>query len=206
MAPLTKIQTLSYWRLWKAACDAQGWTRERGLKTADIDAKRRRCLAECGVESMKDLDSGTGFTNWKNLCLRLTGDLNAAVAEVRRPRTKADRLRWVIINRILPCLAVYAPNGCEDARIWSENYLGTILRFTLPGHGFPGESEDWTEHLEDLTESELTRVLATLNACVATKRKQDRHSIHDMHIRAKIPCPCAACKKITVSARPTSPF
>lgn len=206
MKPLTKIQTLSYWRLWKSACEAQGWTRERGLKAAEIDAKRRQCLAECGVESMKDLDSGSGFTAWKNLCLRLTGSLTAAVAEVRRPRTKADRLRWVIVNRILPCLAIYCPNGCDNPRLWSENYLGTILRSTLTGHGFPAESDDWTEHLEDLTELELTRVLATLNARVSSKRKGDGHSIHDMHVRAQIKCPCAACKDIKVDARPHTPF
>ena len=206
---LSKAQNLAYWRLWKSACETQGWTREKGFDSAAVNAKRKECLSEIGFESMKDLDGGAGFTAWKNLCLRLCGDLDGAIEEVRserQPRTKSDRFRWVIRNVMIPCLALYPPPTCSDPHLWATDYLNSILRNALPwretgaGIGVPVT-------LDDCDEFTLKKLISTLNSRISSKRRDAGHSLHQMHIAAGVRCTCAACKKSALEKTlQTQPF
>lgn len=206
MSALSKPQILAYWRLWKSACESQGWTKENGFTAAQVDAKRKECLSECGVESMKDLDSSLGFSNWKNLCLRLSGSVEGALAEIRKPRTQADKLRWVILNVIVPCLAVYPPENCANAIQWATSYLDVIRKSAIPWRQM-NEQCAISVPLEDLTEGDLKKLIATLNSRLSSKRRTAGDSLHDMHIKAKVRCSCAACRKSsTVRADDNEPF
>ena len=40
MSAMSKSQSAAYWRLWSAACKAQGWTKSGGMDSAAIDAKQ----------------------------------------------------------------------------------------------------------------------------------------------------------------------
>ncbi len=203
MSTMTKIQSAAYWRLWSAACKAQGWTKANGMDSAAVDAKRKECLAECGFESSRDIDSGAGFSRWKSLCERLAGNLSGAVAEVRQ-NTPADRRRWVIRNELLPCLAIYAPPGAQDPAEYATNYLATILRDSMPwrtagyGTGVPCT-------IDELDEQGLNKIMATLNARIGAKRRAAGHTQHDMLTLAGCRCRCAACKAVA-KVPETAPF
>lgn len=193
MKALSKPQILAYWRLWKSACEHQGWTKANGWTATQVDAKRKEALSECGVESMKDLDSSVGFSNWKNLCLRLSGSVEGALAEVRKPRSQADKLRWVILNVIVPCLAVYPPENCANPGQWAMSYLDVIRKSAIPWRPI-NEHSAISIPLEDLTEGALKKLIATLNARLSSKRRAAGDSLHDMHVKAKVRCTCAACR------------
>ena len=195
---MTSAQQSAYWRLWSAACKAQGWTRENGLDAAAIDHHRKECLAECGFESSKDIDSGAGFSRWKSLCERLSGKLVGAVHEVHQ-NTPADRRRWVIENEMIPCIAWYAPETTRDRLLYARNYVAAIIRATI-GTVDLGAGQTGTPSLTDLDESELTRLMATLNARLGAKRRSAGHSIHDMLTGAGCRCRCAACKPLATAA------
>lgn len=203
MSAMSKSQSAAYWRLWSAACKAQGWTKAEGMDSAAIDAKRKECLAECGFESSRDIDSGAGFSRWRALCERLCGKLSGAIAEVRQ-NTPADRRRWVIRNELLPCLAIYAPPGAQDPAEYASAYLATILRDSLPwrpaGHGTGVPCT-----LDELDEVGLTKIMATLNARIGAKRRLAGHTQHDMLTQAGCRCRCAACKAVA-KVPETAPF
>lgn len=195
MSAMTKSQSAAYWRLWSAACKAQGWTKADGMDSAAVDAKRKECLIECGFESSRDIDSGAGFSRWKSLCERLSGKLSGAIAEVRKS-SPADKRRWVVENEMIPCLAFYAPTGTTDRRKWAEHYVGVIVRETVRTD---------TVDFDRLDEVQLTRLMATLNARLGSKRRAAGHSMHDMYTGAGCRCRCAACKAVATPVT-TGPF
>jgi len=191
---MSKRQSAVYWRLWSAACKAQGWTKACGMDSAAIDAKRKECLAECGFESSRDIDSGAGFSRWKALCERLCGKLSGAIAEVRQ-NTPEDRRRWVIRNELLPCLAIYAPPGAHDPAEYAAAYLATLLRDSLPWRP-DGNGSGMPCTLDELDEAGLVKIMATLNARIGAKRRLAGHTQHDMLTLAGCRCRCAACKAV----------
>lgn len=191
---MTSAQQTAYWRLWSMACKSQGWTKENGMAKDAIESKRHECLAECGFESSRDIDSGAGFSRWKALCERLAGKLSGAVAEVRQS-TPADRRRWVLENEMIPCIAYYAPENTRDPLLYARNYVASIIRATI-GTIDLGAGQFATPTLEQLDESELTRLMATLNARLGAKRRGLGHTIHDMLVGAGCRCKCAACKPV----------
>lgn len=203
MSAMSKSQSAAYWRLWSAACKAQGWTKAEGMDSAAIDAKRKECLSECGFESSRDIDSGAGFSRWKALCERLCGKLSGAIAEVRQ-NTPADRRRWVIRNELLPCLAIYAPSGAQDPAEYASAYLATILRDSMPWRP-DGNGSGMPCTLDELDEVGLTKIMATLNARIGAKRRLAGHTQHDMLTLAGCRCRCAACKAVA-KVPETAPF
>src|SRR5580700_10023690 len=58
-----------FWRMWGNACIAQGWDK---LPSAERDERRREMLAEIGFESIKDVNSTTGFDAVKKRLMELT--------------------------------------------------------------------------------------------------------------------------------------
>src|SRR5579862_7122912 len=70
---LSEDQVKKFWRLWPQACRANGWTKENGLSAAQIDAKRKEVLLDCGFTSLTLVDRKDGFTKVKNRLLILIG-------------------------------------------------------------------------------------------------------------------------------------
>ena len=68
---LSPDQVKRFWYLWKQVCIANGWTKERGMNAAQVDAKRKEILRECGFDSLTSVDRTNGFTKVKNKLLIL---------------------------------------------------------------------------------------------------------------------------------------
>ena len=75
---LTPIQVKSFWRLWAAACRAQGWTRP-AMSSAEIDAKRKEILAGFGFDSLRLVDRGAGFGKVKAQLEMLAGRIRGEI-------------------------------------------------------------------------------------------------------------------------------
>jgi hypothetical protein len=188
---LTAAQQHVFWRLWQAACRAQGWTRAAGWSESEITGQRREFLRRCGFESLTQVDRTNGFTRVKNeLTLLTRPDLNAARETTDPALNRARVLRHVIRARLLPCLGLF-----EDA----EAYLATICAGffqRLSAFNRPATLEDLDAHPgPDGKASELDQVMMTLSARVDAKRRRAGMTVHDMRIAADVPCDCARCTR-----------
>lgn len=183
---LSENQVNTFWRLWPKACQANGWTRDNGMTTVQIDAKRKELLLDCGFTSLTLVDRKDGFTKVKNKLLILIGvDVEAGKEDQDTTANTARTHRWVIENEIIPCLALYE----EDV----TGYIATVIAGKI--RYYKTDRPERPPTLSDLTPSQMAQCLSTLSARLNTKRKASGDSIHDMKIRAGVKCTCAKCSR-----------
>jgi hypothetical protein len=181
---LSHDQVKRFWYLWKQVCLANAWTKDAGLSAADIDARRKAILRECGFASLTTVDRTAGFTKVKNKLLILIGtDLQAAQEDQDATANTSRNHRWVIEKEILPCLALYL----EDV----TGYVAGILADTL--RHYKTDRPTRPPGLGDLTPAQMHRTLMTLSARLNAKRKSAGDTIHEMRTKAGVRCDCAGC-------------
>lgn len=208
---LSPDQLKKFWQLWPQACRANGWTREAGLTTAEIDAKRKEFLASCGFESLTTVDRTTGFTKVKNGLLVLIGASLQSGLEVGDPTlNKARNYRHVIMNDLTPCLALYVEDvaGYITAIMEDKNRWWKIDR---PACEITLEDLDAKPIVRRLKNadgkwepkefpSQLEQLVMTLAARLNVLRNKSDESIHTMKTRAGVPCGCKQCSRQAVLA------
>jgi hypothetical protein len=190
----TAQQTL-FWRTWAAACQTQGWTRERGLNSAEINAKRREMLAEIGFKSLKDVDHRSGFDRVLSRVRRLADSVQGAMDE--NAPASGDRRRMVHrMGILIRCLALYLTPGS------APTYVESICRAKFGTSNWEDLSAD--PRVDDsgprprIRQSELEELIITLSGRLNGRtgfRAKARHSVHDMLLAARLPCACARCAK-----------
>lgn len=192
---LSRDQVKRFWFLWPQACRANGWTRENGLTTAAIDAKRKEILRECGFISLTEVDRTAGFTKVKNKLEILIGtNLKAAGEDQDTTANTARTHRYVIEKEILPCLALYV----EDV----TSYVASIIADHIRHYKTDRPTRPPT--FADLTPAQMKRALMTLSARLNAKRKAARESIHEMRTKARLECNCRQCCNRRVSISPAT--
>lgn len=199
---LTKAQLTLFWRAWAAACKAQGWTRDGGLTTGEINLLRREILTEVGFRSLTEVDPGPGFDRLLARVRGLDDQLHkGALDQVKPSNGHRRRLVWKI-EWLIKCLGIYLWDGAADT------YVRKIVarKFARPGE-YP---RPWTELSADRTEgqedSELDQLRMTLNARVNGRngfRAKDGHTVHEMATKAGVVCYCEACRGARDKARAT---
>ena len=70
-------------------------------------------LLDRPITSANDLNRTTDFGKVKDALLILSGNLRAAVRDVKTSERKAENKRWLVRHDLLPCLAVY----CRSAGV-----------------------------------------------------------------------------------------
>lgn len=212
---LAPAQVKTFWRLWPQACRANGWTKERGMTAAQIDAKRKEVLLECGFDSLTRVDRTDGFTKVKNKLLILIGvDLKAAGEDQDTTENTARTHRHVVEMEIIPCLALYE----EDVNGYVATVIAGLMRYyktdrpaspptlddldTRPRIGTvrTGPRKGQTYQ----TASQMEQAMMTLNARRHEKRKTAGDSIHDMKLRAGLECNCRQCCNRRLRAEPAA--
>lgn len=204
---LSEAQVKRFWRDWSAACKAQGWTRDSGMSSKQIDSHRKDLLKRAGFGSLTHVDRTVGFGRvLAELGLLLT-KVTSAIEHDHPEIDAGRRKRWVIRNRILPCLGVYVRDP--------EAYMRSVLRDKFDwrrvqsGYALPLLLDDLTDDPVFRNKSDgkiveqpsqLDQVMYTLGRIVQKHRKEAGHSMHDMRIAAQIPCRCDDCISGAVSA------
>lgn len=192
---LSEDQVKLFWRLWAAACRYQGWTRQRGLTSAQIDVKRKELLARLGFGSLHDVDRRAGFGRVKSELLALADNLRGAVEADHPEMDGARRKRYLITFELIPCLALYV----EDPVGYVEQILRDKFRIS-PASPVDLEAlsidPDIRTRMGVLHErpSELDQAMMTLTARLQALRKAAGHTIHAMRIGARLPCHCRLCR------------
>jgi len=189
---ITPSQRITISRLWNQVC------KDRGLKAAD----RALRLSTLGnilgrpLSTMDDIERLAECTKVMSELKAMLGVSLVAGLEATDPgRNRKRNSAWVIVNEILPCLALYpldAPSGFEGA----ENYLLEVMLGKSRWRKTDRPNSD--PILTEFDERTVQQILWALSARLNVKRKAAGHSGHDMRIAAGVPCHCATfCLKKT---------
>lgn len=197
---LSASQVTLFWRLWAAAVRAQGWG---GLPKAEIELRRKAMLRECGFESLTAVDKTSGFDQVKRRLLELQDSVAAAMET--DADAEARRLRAVIRQDLLPCLALYVGDAQAYLRAVMEDKTGWG-KTDRPTRALELDdlSNDPVVRVQDGAEvqgdSPLRQCLLTLTSRVESFRRQAGHTRHQMRVLAGLPCRCRACQAEPVCA------
>lgn len=192
---ITNDQRRKYFGWWRDACKAQGWTKENGW-TAEMTEDKRHEIQAKAINAVKSSSQLTDEEfDWVKAAFRALADNLKGVQETTdKEAGKARRWIWVIKHRLTPCLRLYVGND--------EAYLAALLRDRFKV--FAGLSH-WTQLSPSpevrlgprgaLVEGpgQLQQFLITVSARVHAHRKEAGDSVHEMNLKARVKCECAAC-------------
>lgn len=207
---LTKSQLTLWWRTWSAACQAQGWTRERGWTSAQIDEKRHEILTSLQFASLKNVDN-RGFDRLLARVRMLSDNVNGALDEVRPSNGDARRLLWRI-EWLLKCIDVYLPGH-------SETYVASVVADKFTGLDKYDTGVLHPPHWRDLSaqrsagkeDSQLDHLRITLAARLNGRtgfRATSGDDLHQMCAKAGVTCSCNHCttaRDVASQARRSTP-
>ena len=201
---LSTPQVSRFWREWSKTCKAMNWTKAAGMTAGQIDAERKRILAECGFESLTAVDRVTGFTKvLKALQVLQEDDLDAGIEADDTTINDGRVLRNVILTEIVPCLELYVDNVqavmtdiMQDKNRWwkIDRPIREMNLMDLPTQPVIRLDRKSGQPVEFA--SPLKQMLMTLSRVLNDKRRAAGDSIHAMKIKAGLPCHCAGiCRK-----------
>lgn len=105
---LTKAQLTLFFREWKSACIAQGWTRDNGWTAEQINQERYNLIREAtGHDSLTAVDRNKDFTALLESMAVLKSDLNRLQHAEQNPRRQ-------LIWRIRRSPEAYWQSICHD--------------------------------------------------------------------------------------------
>ena len=178
------------------------WTKAAGMSAAEIDAKRKEFLLKCGFDSLTKVDRVDGFTKvLKELQVLQGVDVNAGIEADDLTINKARTIRHFILTNLVPCLELYVADVrgyltsiMEDKNRWwkIDRPARDITLMDLdakPVHRWDVK----TKSMKDFP-SQLEQMKWTLTARLNSLRKDSGDTVHEMRLRAKLECACAACR------------
>jgi hypothetical protein len=206
--------------IWPRACAAQRWNKTDPAKRYAVFAqvlghipRHATKLARAENISFNDFDQAD-FDAVKAHCGMLASNLKATV-ETDHPEIGDGRRLQHQVEEETKCLA-----ACLDAINEHEGkeplgYAGATAycRAIL-------QNKFHVEHVGDLSAqpklqdsgrkpSELLRFLMTLRTTLQSKRAKARLTVHDMRLRARIPCYCRICvpkRQVILTTTENNPF
>jgi hypothetical protein len=189
-----KISTKQRWtilQLWSQVCADRGWrvgNRELRLATmgtilgrtlSSLDDVER--LAEC-TKLMAELEAMLGTS------------LRAGLEAADGGRNRKRNWRWLIANELLPCLALYVPDGLAGAKAFLREVMVGKSRWRKT------DRPESDPSLADFDERTCQQIFWTISARLNSKRKAAGQTGHEMCLAAKVRCKCAACRRAAEAA------
>jgi hypothetical protein len=182
-AAMTDSQWRLFWRLWKSACDAQGWTKAKGFSPSQVDQQRYAVLNRLGFNSLLQVNARAGFDRLKAELERLAGQVSGAAEQAAaasgRDMGQERRLRYVLARELLPGVAAYFGDP--------KAYVATIVEDKFAADlGFVptiAELTDEPTFVPRMTRSGESRVLeqpSRLEQLVMTLRERIRGEAQDV--------------------------
>ena len=198
---LSTAQVQRFWREWPKSCKAMGWTKANGMSAGEIDAKRKEFLQRCGFDSLTKVDRVDGFTKVLNELLVLQGtDLKAAREADDSSINQARVQRNYILTELVPCLELYIADVSgfmaeimEDKNRWWKIDRPARGMTLLDLDAKPIYRTDRaTGELKEFP-GQLKQMIYTLSARLNDKRNAAGDTIHEMKMKAGVPCNCSIC-------------
>jgi hypothetical protein len=190
--------------LWPKACKAQGWNKSDATKRYAMFAqvlghipRHAAKLARGEHISFNDFEQAD-FDAVKAHCGFLASNVKATV-ETDHPEIGEGRRLQHQVEEEIKCLAACLDAINERERKELQGYAGgmaytrAILRAKFHAEHIDDLSAEPTLHDGGKRPSDLFRLLMTLRTSVQSKRKLAKLTVHEMRIRAAVPCYCRIC-------------
>lgn len=192
-------QRTSIMKLWSSVCKDRGWkSSDRALRLATFGEIIGRTITS--ADEIGRIDECTKLM--KSLKAMLGVDLQAARESDDLTINRARTIRHFIVAELVPCLELYVADFpayltkiMEDKNRWwkIDRPARDITIMDLDAK--PTWRKDKSTGQLTESHSTLEQLKFTLAARLNTLRKAAGDSIHDMKIRASVPCSCARCVK-----------
>lgn len=208
---LSPAQVQRFWREWPKACKSMTWTKESGMTSAQIDAKRKEFLAGCGFKSLTEVDRVAGFTRVLNELLVLQGNSVKAAQETIDPSLNEARvLRNQILTEIIPCLELYRGEQfptdlakiMEDKNRWWKLDRPERGMTLMDLDARPIFRLDRATGKQKFCGSQLSQIQWTLSRWLNDLRNASGDTCHAMKTKANVPCDCAVCRDFKAAKIP----
>jgi bacterioferritin-associated ferredoxin len=207
---INTAQRTSIMKTWGKVCKDRGWKQsDRTLRLATFSKLIGREIAS--TDEIERIDECTKLM--KELKAMLGVDTNAAREADNLYINRARVLRNVILTELIPCLEIYVEDvqGYITAIMEDKNRWWKIER---PARGMSlmdltaEPVRKWDDKTKSMREfpSQLDQMVYTLSSCLngsgrVYRGKKSRlgfrvaagHSLHEMKIRAGVPCDCSEC-------------
>lgn len=174
--------------LWPNACKAQGWNKSDAEKRYEVFArvltapghvncgKHLQTIAAGEHISFNSFDNAD-FDAVKKELLHLADVIPSPTSGA--VRGEKERMLWKIRNEQVKCIAVYRGNFAS--------YINKILRDRFK------RTVD-VNTLADMPTEDVRKAMMTFAGRINYLRKEAGDTIHDMKMKAKLPCDCAICQ------------
>jgi len=205
---ITPAQRISIMRTWQRVCKDRGWkSSDRDLRLQTFGELIGRAIAS--TDDVGRIDECTKLM--KGLTAMLGVSLQAAREADDTSINQGRVLRHQIAGELIPCLELYIQDVpsyittiIEDKSRWWKLDRPARSMTILDLSAAPifrtvnGEAREFPSPLKQLQ--------FTLAARLNSLRKAAGHSIHDMKIKASVPCGCSACVSARNLAEVPQPF
>ena len=207
---MTPAQRISIMKLWQRVCKDRSWkASDRDLRLKTFGDLVGRPLAS--TDDVGRVDECTKLM--KGLEAMLGVSIQAAREADDTTINRARVLRYQIVNELIPCLELYI---C-DVRAYMTEIMADKNRWWKIDR--PAREIEITDlaatpiiRIDKLTgeprefPSQLEQLQYTLAARLSAKRKEAGHTVHEMKIKAQVPCACAKCVGQPVHELEETPF
>lgn len=197
---ITSAQRISIMKLWGRVCKDRQWkSSDRDLRLKTFGDLVGRPLAS--TDDVGRVDECTKLM--KGLEAMLGISIQAAREADDPTINRARVLRYQIVNEIVPCLELYisdvrsyiAEIMADKNRWWKIDRPAREIDITDLDAKPIIRTDKLTGQLREFP-SQLEQLQYTLTARLNAKRKEAGHTVHDMKIKARVPCSCSKCVRI----------
>jgi hypothetical protein len=193
---ITSEQRVTIMVLWGQVCKDRGWKQgDKALRLSTFSQILGRPLG-----STNDVERLAECTKLMNeLRTRLGVSLKAAQETVDPTLNEARILRNQILTELVPCLEVYV----LDVRAFMTGIMEDKNRWwkiDRPSRDIQLTDLDARPVVRQIgkelkeSPSQLKQLQMTLSARLHAKRREAGDTIHQMRIKAQVPCHCAQCE------------
>ena len=201
---ITDSQRITIMQLWGRVCKDRKW------KQSDKDFRLAKFSELVGRElkSTNDVERLEECTKLMNELKCLLGISLQAGKEATDPSLNAARvLRNQILTEIIPCLELYRgeklaedlANIMEDKNRWWKLDRPARGMTLMDLDARPIFRTDRATGEQKFMGSQLSQMQWTLSRWMNDLRNAANDTIHDMKIKAGVPCTCAVCRGVKVA-------
>lgn len=172
---------------WNPACKAQGW------KASNREFRLQKFSELLGrpLKSSDDIEPIKEFGQLKAKLLRLADNVRGATEDGDTNHDERRRMLWTIEHFYKPCLGVYVADV--------ETYLNTVLKERFKIVKGLSTYEDLSSRPRIFSgeekPSQMQMFIFTLGQRLQKFRSEAHDTIHDMKMKANVPCDCSICTR-----------
>lgn len=175
--------------LWPKACEAQGWDPHDRAKRLEVIGE----TLHRHVSSASEITTEDEYDMVKNHMLYLADNVQGTREELHHEIPQGKRLLWKHKNIQLKLLKLYVDNVSRYVYTVLRNRFKICKGLQSVEDLSPLPHKSIVAGVEKTKPSQLLMFIMTLDRCIDQLRQEHGDTVHEMNLRAGVPCRCAQC-------------